>query len=433
MPDEPPLPYRRGMNDAATTRPAQRPGRRERLLVVGSLGVVAMHVVTDAFVALEPGTTRREHVVSALVPLALLAAAAIVHARARPGVRAGILLPLGALTLVGGGIALAQAVSQGPSGDDWTGLPLLAAGAALVAVGAWTLWRSRHRRGRWLLRRSLVALGAVVVAYALVVPVAVALVATHRPREAVAATTLSPRGHVPVTLETSDGLRLRGWYVPSTNGAAILAFPGRRSPIPHARLLARHGYGVLLLDMRGQGESEGDPNAFGWGARPDVDAAVRFLQSRPDVDDDRIGGLGLSVGGELLIEAAATNAALRAVVSEGAGERSVRESRLRGAAGLPSLPLAAMLTAATAIFSGDPPPPSVQSVVARIAPRPLLLVYAGRGGGGEELNPDYFDAAEKPKALWEIPEAGHVGGLEARPAEYERRVVGFFDRALARD
>ncbi len=421
------------MAAAPTPDPAERPGRHERWLVVGALGVLALHVVTDAFVALEPGTTRREHVVGALVPLALLLGAAVVHHRSRPGARAAVLLPLGALALVGGGVAVAHATSRGASGDAWTGLPLLPAGAVLIGVGARTLWRSRHRRGRWLVRRSLVAVGAVVVAYQLVVPVAFALVATHRPREAVADTTLSPRGHVPVTLETSDGLRLRGWYVPSTNGAAILAFPGRRSPLPHARLLARHGYGVLLLDMRGQGESEGDPNALGWGATPDVDAAMAFLRSRPDVDPDRIGGLGLSVGGELLLEAAATNTALRAVVSEGAGERSVRESSLRGAAGLPSLPLAAMLTAATAVLSGDPPPPSLQSLVARIAPRPLLLVHAGRGAGGEELNPHYFAAAGEPKARWEIPEASHVGGLEARPAEYERRVVGFFDRALGRD
>ena len=33
--------------------------------------------------------------------------------------------------------------------------------------------------------------------------------------------------------------------------------------------------------------------------------------------------------------------------------------------------------------------------------------------------------------LWEIPESQHVGGITARPAEYERRVVGFFDEALA--
>ena len=50
-------------------------------------------------------------------------------------------------------------------------------------------------------------------------------------------------------------------------------------------------------------------------------------------------------------------------------------------------------------------------------------------GHGEALNRDY--AAAAPNAtLWEIPEAGHVGGLEARPDEYERRVVGFFNAAL---
>ena len=42
----------------------------------------------------------------------------------------------------------------------------------------------------------------------------------------------------------------------------------------------------------------------------------------------------------------------------------------------------------------------------------------------------YYDAAGAPKTLWEIPESKHVGGLQARPREYERRVVGFFDDAL---
>jgi hypothetical protein len=59
-----------------------------------------------------------------------------------------------------------------------------------------------------------------------------------------------------------------------------------------------------------------------------------------------------------------------------------------------------------------------------------LLIYAGRGAGGEELNADYYAAAAQPKTLWKIDEAGHVGGLTARPQEYEQRVIGFFDRAL---
>jgi len=61
---------------------------------------------------------------------------------------------------------------------------------------------------------------------------------------------------------------------------------------------------------------------------------------------------------------------------------------------------------------------------------PLFLIYAGQGVGGEELNPEYFEAASQPKTLWKIDEAGHVGGFEARPEEYEQRVIAFFDRAL---
>ena len=124
-----------------------------------------------------------------------------------------------------------------------------------------------------------------------------------------------------------DGRRaqLHGWYVPSRNGAAVIAFPGRNGPQKPARFLARHGYGVLLFDRRGEGVSDGEPNCWGWGGEADVKAAVDYLQHRPDVDPDRIGGIGLSVGGEMMIEAAAETPDLAAVVSDGAGARSIKE------------------------------------------------------------------------------------------------------------
>jgi len=70
--------------------------------------------------------------------------------------------------------------------------------------------------------------------------------------------------------------------------------------------------------------------------------------------------------------------------------------------------------------------------VGRIAPRPLFLVYARHGQGGEELNPVFYEAAREPKEIWEIQTGSHTGGIEAEPEEYERRVIGFFDRALLR-
>ena len=132
----------------------------------------------------------------------------------------------------------------------------------------------------------------------------------------------------------------------------------------------------------------------------------------------------------MMLQAAASNVGLRAVVSEGAGVRSVREDLLRGGRGWFALPAAVVQTAAVAVMSGTAPPPSLADLVGRIAPRPTFLIYAGHGGGGEELNGEYYRAARAPKTLWKIPDASHVGGFTARPAQYEQRVIGFFDDAL---
>ena len=115
--------------------------------------------------------------------------------------------------------------------------------------------------------------------------------------------------------------------MPSKNRAAIIAFAGRRGTQRQTRMLVRHGYGVLLFDRRGEGESEGDPNIFGWQGERDVHAAVDYLRSRADVDPDRIGGIGLSVGGEMMIEAAAESDGLAAIVSEGRGSFHTRGPR----------------------------------------------------------------------------------------------------------
>ena len=61
----------------------------------------------------------------------------------------------------------------------------------------------------------------------------------------------------------------------------------------------------------------------------------------------------------------------------------------------------------------------------------MLLINADPGEGGEAVRqPKYYAAAGEPKELWNVQGSSHTGGLDAQPAEYERRVVGFFDRSL---
>ena len=410
-------------------------GRREATLARVSILVIAIHVADDSFFQPQPGTSAGDHLVSGLIPIAVLLVCAALYPRLRPGLRASLAVLLGVFGVVAGVESLYYLNAGSLSGDDYTGLVAIPAGLLLVSVGASTLWRTRRTDKslfRRVVRRFLVAVAVIVGTYLFVAPFLTTYALTHAAR-AFVPTDQVGAAHEDVSFTTSDGLRLRGWYVPSKNGAAVIAFPGRKGTQKPARMLARHGYGVLLFDRRGEGESEGDPNAWGWAGHRDVEAAVRFLQGRMDVEGDRIGGIGLSVGGEMMLESAAKSpGGLKAVVSEGAGERSVREmldTTLRDK--WLAIPSYAALTAGIALFSNHLPPQSLKDLVGRIAPTPVFFIYGEHGQDGERnLNPTYYAEAGVPKTLWKVPGSGHVGGIDAQPREYERRVVGFFDRAL---
>ena len=403
--------------------------RSEVALVRLGLSVVALHVVDDNYLQPVPGTSAGDHVASGLVPLAILAAVAWLYPRLRAGVRAAVAMTFGALGLVVGGPAVYYLSQGSASGDHYTGLLALAAGAVMVATGPVTLWKARRPCGRRYLRRSLKAIAAVPVAvltiWVVAFPVAVAYLYTHTAR-----TPATPELDVAserVTVTTSESLELEAWYVPSKNRAAVVVFPGA-ARADEARVLIRHGYGVLLLEPRGQGNSEGD--IVRWAGDRDLLAGAAYLQNRPDVDPDRIGGIGFSIGGENLLEAAAKSTAFKAVVSEGAGER-VGEVDISGPERLLSAPTLAVMTAAATVFSNQRPPPPIVDRIGRIAPRSVLLIYAEPGMGGEATRqPKYFAAAGEPKSIWKVPGSSHTGGIDAQPADYERRVIAFFDRAL---
>jgi uncharacterized protein len=406
---------------------------RQRLVFLIAVAVIALHVLDDSFIQPEPGTSASDHLVSGLVPLAALALAAVAYGRIAPAWRAALALVIGVFGIVVGLEGWHHTMKVGASGDDYTGLIALPAGVLLLLLGVVALWQSRRSertRARRYLRRALIGVGSVIVVIALVAPFMMAYAYTHLGRAVVPDPKLGGADYEDVTFESSDGLELEGWYIPSKNGAAVIAFPGRSGPRKPARFLASHGYGVLLFDRRGEGNSEGDPNSLGWGGTKDLDGAVAFLRERPDVDPERIGGIGLSVGGEMMLQFAAETDDLKAVVSEGAGIRSVREAGLSsGAEKWLGLPTWGAITAGAAVFSNHSPPPNLRDLSSRIEPESVFFIYADRGQGGEKLSADYHEVAGRPKQLWKTDSA-HVGGYDAAPKEYERRVVRFFNRSL---
>jgi pimeloyl-ACP methyl ester carboxylesterase len=103
----------------------------------------------------------------------------------------------------------------------------------------------------------------------------------------------------PVTLTTANGLELRGWYMPSRNGAAVALMHGtggnRLGVADHARLLARHGYGVLLCDFQGHGASDGRSTSLaalpaGRRRRACVSTATPGTEARANEEHERRGG-----------------------------------------------------------------------------------------------------------------------------------------------
>ena len=409
--------------------------QRERVLVLLAFAAVGLHLADDNFLQPEPGTSAADHLVSGLVPLTLVVASGVTvsSGRVRPGARAALALLLGVFGVVAGTEAAYYAHAGALSGDDYTGLLSVLAGFVLLGSGGVTLWRTRRTEDRvwWrYLRRTLIATIMLAFAFLFLFPAALAYVVTHTSRAGIPTPRLGA-AHEDIAFRTSDGLHLEGWLVPSRNGATVIVFPGRSGPQKHARMLIRHGYGVLLFDRRGEGASEGDPNAFGWAGDRDLHAAAAYLRSRSDVDPRRIGGIGLSVGGEMLIHAAAHSNAFRAIVSEGASGQSIRDGLANG--DTPDAFLGGgAVTLATAVFTNTLPPPSLKSDIPKIAPSAVFLVYGEKGQNGSETKPNkgFYAAANDPKEVWEVPGGQHIAGITTQPQEYERRVMSFFDRTL---
>ncbi len=116
-----------------------------------------------------------------------------------------------------------------------------------------------------------------------------------------------------VTFRAEDGVALTGtWYEPSARpGPAVILVHmlhrSRRDWDALASRLASEGIGALAIDLRGHGDSQawvpGDPPDYS-SLVQDVRAAYRFLSSRSDVQQNRIGIAGASLGANLAVLAA---------------------------------------------------------------------------------------------------------------------------------
>ncbi len=232
---------------------------------------------------------------------------------------------------------------------------------------------------------------------------------------------------------------LAAGYLPGTNGRTLIALHGiadnRQQWLAPAVDLQRRGFGSLLLDLRAHGESGGRHVTFGHREVADVAAALDYLEQRGDVDVNRVGVVGLSLGGIVAIMAAASLPALRAVATEAAFPDLLVDLRhaFRHYTGLPPFPLANLTVIWGQMLTGTRLSRlRAIEVVDRIAPRPIFIIsdladsIVPEPRASEEL----FARAKEPKEFWQLPDTDHVQGYNRFGADYIDRLEAFFARSL---
>ena len=337
------------------------------------------------------------------------------------------MVTLGAIaTAVGATIGYSYLTTTGPSAKAVGGVLAVVGGLAALVSGISRLVRAA--RG-W--HRLLAIPIILVVGYVTALPICTAVYATNVPRPSLGTLTPADRGlqYQDATFVTKDGVTLSGWYIPSTNRAAVVLLHGasstRSNVLNQAVVLAHHGYGVLLFDARGHGRSGGRAMDFGWYGDKDVAAAISYLERRPDVDPQRIGAVGMSMGGEEAIGAMATDPRIKATVAEGATNRVFTDhawlSAEYGARGRMQQGVEWLTYSLTDLLTAASPPISLRDAVIAAAPRPVLLIAAGRVA--DEALADKAIQAASPLTvqLWAVPGATHTGGLNTQPQQWSQQ------------
>jgi dienelactone hydrolase len=206
-----------------------------------------------------------------------------------------------------------------------------------------------------------------------------------------------------VSIRTDDGLALAAtWYEPTSRPApAVIAVhmlqKSRRDWDQAATRIAGEGIGVLALDLRGHGESQGGAQDY-QGMVQDVRAARRFLASRPDVVPLRIGIMGASIGATLAALAAADDPA---VVSLALLSPSIDYRGLR-----------------------------IEPAIRKYGSRPIFLVASDDDGYAARSMRDLQKSGGGVREAVVLNHAGHGTAMLTSDPDLARRLVEWFRRTL---
>lgn len=314
--------------------------------------------------------------------------------------------------------------------------------ANLVGGLGAALWLERGRV--WAARRAWLRCGALLISLVLLAPLLFALVLAYPPnRPLMANPTDVGLVYEPVQFAShEDRVLLQGWYVEAEGAGAEGAravvlvhgwvndrlIHGRALPL--ARILADHGYSVLLFDLRGHGQSQRRPVTLGAREQGDVAGAIEFVRDRGAL---QVAVVGYSIGAVATLLTVAEGTQVSAVVADSAfADLSTLLMRvMREKLWMPE-PLARYGLWLVALVSGsDPRSVAPVQVAERLRGLPVLFIH----GGDDRVIPvdegRRLAAAVAGSELWIVEEARHTHSYDRRPDAYSERLLRFLDQHTA--
>lgn len=259
---------------------------------------------------------------------------------------------------------------------------------------------------------------------------------THPPRYISAVT---PKdyglGHEVVNFFTSDGLRLKGWFIPSPNKDAPVIISCHGYPFDKGNILdlatfLYPDYNLFLFDFRRMGESQGKVTTVGFCETRDLEAAVEYLKGRGIKD---IGAIGFSLGAAVII--LANNPSIKAIVADSSYSDidsviNILFKRL----GPLKWPLVRLVKLWAKLFIGvDTGKISPINAMGELK-NPVLFIH-----GALDTQIPYSHSERlyergrllgKGVELWVAQNADHGQAYYMNPEEYRDRVKEFFNRFL---
>jgi fermentation-respiration switch protein FrsA (DUF1100 family) len=249
-----------------------------------------------------------------------------------------------------------------------------------------------------------------------------------------------------VTFPSRDArITVSGWYVPATSGEtgpAVVVVHGlygckrQVGVLTAAGMLHRHGFSVLLIDLRDHGDSTIEDGRHAGGSEEylDVLGAWDWLQTRGHAAE-RIGLYGQSLGAATVLIATGEESRVAGTwedSSYGAIGEAISDELTRN--GYPAFLAPAGIVAARILAGDDLTSPNTLDEVARSGGRPLFVTH---GDGDRRISVRFAGqiaaaarAAGAQVDPWIVHGADHVQAIALEPAEYERRLVEFFERTL---